>query len=386
MIAEIENGRIVRVRGDPENPNNRGKLCIKGKNSVEILYHPERLRKPLLNVGERGNPEWKETSWDEALERIAEKLVELKREKLEEALVFLYGPAARIIDRSIVKRFANVFGTPNVTGSWSYCVGPKVLASEMLFGFPYPIGDFANSKLIVLWGTNPLVSRIHRYYGIVEDILHAKRNGAKIVVIDPRRSETAKIADYHLKIRPGSDIFLALGWINYLIENDLYDKKFVEKHVSGFEKLAGSVKDFSIEYVESETDIPAKLIEEVGDLLGNIKPAAIDRREGVLHNVNGFQTSRAIATLSAITGNVDVEGGLIWNPSIKLNDITLGEPLDSKNSKNSKIPFWKDKFPLAKDCSAYLSDVILSGSYPIKVLIVFKSNPLLTLPDTKKAN
>ena len=138
--------------------------------------------------------------------------------------------------------------------------------------------------------------------------------------------------------------------------------------------------------MESETDIPAKLIEEVGDLLGNIKPAAIDRREGVLHNVNGFQTSRAIATLSAITGNVDVEGGLIWNPSIKLNDITLGEPLDSKNSKNSKIPFWKDKFPLAKDCSAYLSDVILSGSYPIKVLIVFKSNPLLTLPDTKKAN
>jgi|Deesub1362A_J573_1020465.scaffolds.fasta_scaffold00024_60 anaerobic selenocysteine-containing dehydrogenase len=381
ILVEIENGRVIGIKGDPENPNNRGRICIRGKNSEKVLYHPERLKKPLLNVGERGNPKWKEIAWDEALKIIAEKLTELKKEGIEESLVFLYGPAARIVDVSIVRRFANVFGTPNVTGSWSYCVGPKVLASQLVFGFPYPIGDFARSKLIVLWGTNPLVSRIHRYHGIVEDIIRAKNNGAKIVVVDPRKSETARIADYHLKIRPGKDIYLALGLINYLIENNLYDREFVKKHVSGFEKLTKSVKKYSMDYTEAKTDIPAKLIEEIGDLLGSIKPASIDRREGVLHNVNGFQTTRALATLAAITGNVDVEGGLIFNPSIEINDITLKELLPTPE----KIPFWKERFPLARDCSAYLSDVILSANpYPIKVLIVFKSNPVLTLPDTKK--
>ncbi len=381
ILVDIEDGRVISIMGDPENPNNRGRVCIRGKNADKVLYHPERLKKPLLNVGERGAPKWKEISWDEALKIIAEKLTELKKEGVEESLVFLYGPAGRKVDVSIVRRFANVFGTPNVTGSWSYCVGPKVLTSQMLFGFPYPVGDFARSKLILLWGTNPLVSRIHRYHGIVEDLLHAKNNGAKIVVIDPRKSETARIADYHLKIRPGRDIYLAMGLINYLIENNLYDREFVKKHVSGFEKLAKSVKIHSIDYTEAKTDIPAKVIEEIGDLLGSIKPATIDRREGVLHNVNGFQTTRAIAILAAITGNVDVEGGLIFNPSIQIKDITLKELLPA----SGKVPFWKERFPLAKDCSAYLSDVILSENpYPIKVLIVFKSNPVLTLPDTKK--
>jgi len=381
MLVEIEDGKVVGVRGDPENPNNMGKLCIKGRNSIQLLYHPERLRKPLLNTGERGDPKWREISWDEALEILADKLAELKRDGIEKALVFLHGPTGRIVDRSIVKRFANVFGTPNVTGSWSYCVGPKVLASQMLFGFPYPIGDFARAKLLILWGTNPLVSRVHRYHGVVRDILSARNKGAKVVVIDPRRSETAKIANYHLKIRPGRDVYLALGLINYIIEHDLYDAEFVEKHVSGFEELVESVKGFSIEYVANKTDVPAELIEEIGDLLGKIKPAVIDRREGVLHNVNGFQTARAIAVLATITGNVDVEGGLIRNPSISINDITKVSA--AKTGKIDK-PFWKDRFPLAQDCSAYLSDVILSGAYPIKVLVVFKSNPLLTLPETKK--
>ncbi len=376
-IVEVDNGKVVKISGDPEDPNSGGKLCVKGRNYVEVLYHPERLKKPLLNVGERGNPEWKEISWDEALDVIAEKLAELKREGLEESLVFLHGPAARVVDRSIVRRFANAFGTPNVTGSWSYCVGPMVLASRLILGFPYPICDFENAKLILLWGTNPLVSKVHRYRGVIDEIIKAKRGGAKIVTIDPRKSETARISDYHVKIRPGGDIYLALGLLRYVIENKLYDEDFVKNHVTGFEELKKAVKDYTLDYVEQKTDVPQELIEEVGNLLGNVKPASIDFREGILHNVHGLQTARAIISLAAITGNVDTEGGIVRNPSVKLNDITLESP--------KKKPFWIDRFPLAEDCSAYLSEAILSEKpYPIKVLMVFKSNPVLTLPNEKK--
>ncbi len=380
ILAEIENGKIVRVRGDPENPNNRGKLCIKGLNSFRTVYHPDRIKKPLMNVGERGNPQWKEISWKKALDIIAEKLKEIKEDGMEESLVFLHGPTGRILDRSMVKRFAYAFGTPNITGSWSYCVGPKVLASKLVFGFPFPTGDFLNSRLILLWGTNPVVSKFHRYHGIVEDIITARKNGAKIVVIDPRKSETAKISDMHLKIRPGSDVYLALGLINRILEKKLYDAEFISRHVSGFEKLEKFVSDFTPEYVESFTDIPAETVEEVAELLGTIKPAVIDRREGILHNINGFQTARAIAILSAITGNVDIPGGTIFNPSLRINDITLKELLP-----DNKRTFWYERHPLASDCSGILSDVILSEKpYRIRVLVIFKSNPLLTLPNTGK--
>jgi len=380
VIAELEDNRIVNVRGDPENPNNRGKLCIKGLNSYRTVYHPDRIKKPLLNTGERGDPRWKEISWEKALDLMTEKLREIKEDGMEESLVFLHGPTGRILDRSLVKRFAYVFGTPNITGSWSYCVGPKVLASQLIFGFPFPTGDFLNSRLIVLWGTNPVVSKFHRYHGIVEDIITAKKNGAEIVVIDPRKSETAKLSDIHLKIKPGSDIYLALGLINRILDKKLYDREFIKRYVSGFEKLERYVSEFEPEYVESFTDIPADSVEEVGELIGRIKPAVIDRREGILHNINGFQTARAIAILSAITGNVDIAGGTVFNPSLRINDITLKELLP-----DNKKPFWYERHPLASDCSGILSDVILSGKpYEIRVLVIFKSNPLLTLPNTGK--
>jgi anaerobic selenocysteine-containing dehydrogenase len=381
IIAYIENGKIVRVEGDKENPNNRGKLCVKGKNSLEILYHKDRLTTPLLNVGERGAPEWEKIDWDRALEIIKRNLKELREKYGPESLVFLHGPTGRIVDRSMVKRFANLYGTPNVTGSWSYCVGPKVLGYMATFGTPlYPTCDFVNANFIMLWGTNPAVSKIHRYHGVVEDIMTAKKRGAPVVVVDPRKSETARVADYHLKIRPNSDIYLALGMIQYIIENDLYDHDFVERYTTGFEELASRINGYDLDRVEKRTDIPASLIREVTELFVESRPASIDRREGILHSVNGLQTARAIAILMALTGNVDVKGGLIFNPSITLKDITLREMLP-----DGKKPFWGEKFPLALDCSGYLSEVILSEKpYPIKAMIVFKSNPVLTLPNTHK--
>ncbi len=382
IIAEVKNGRILRIEGDRENPNSRGKLCVKGMNSLEILYHSERLKKPLLNTGERGDPQWEEIPWDLALGIMKSKLEALKAKYGPESTVFLLGTTSRILDTSLVRRFANLYGTPNVTETWSICVGPKVLGYLATFGHPrYPICEFSHSRFIVLWGTNPLVSYMHRYHAVVEDILRAKmENGAPIVVIDPRKSETATIANYHLPIKPNTDFYLAMGMVQYLIDNDLYDHDFVTRYTTGFDELRASLGGYDLEAVAKKTDLPIRLIREVTERLAQSKPASIDRREGILHTVNGLQTARAIAILMALTGNVDIQGGLVFNPPIRLNDITLKEKLPEV-----KKAFWAERYPLALDCSGYLVEAILSEQpYPIKSLVALEVNPLLTLPNTKK--
>ncbi len=382
IVAELKDGKVQRIEGDGDNPNSRGQLCVKGRNSLKVLYHKDRLRKPLLNTGQRGRPEWKEISWERALELMKDKLNESKLRYGAESVVFLFGTTSRTLDTSMVKRFANRFGSPNVTQTWSICVGPKMLASLSTFGPPaYPTCDFANANFIMLWGANPLVSYMHRYHGIVEDILKAKNiNGAPIVVVDPRKSETARIADYHLPIRPNSDFYLAMGMIQYLIENDLYDHDFVSRYTTGFDELKNSLGDYDLESVSSKTDLSIDRIREVTDRFAGARPASIDRREGILHNVNGLQTARAIAILMTLSGNIDVPGGLIFNPQIKLNDITLRDQLPE-----TRKPFWCGQYPLAADGSGYLAEAILSDQpYPIRSLVVLESNPMLTLPNTGK--
>ncbi|NIQ37880.1 MAG: molybdopterin-dependent oxidoreductase [Proteobacteria bacterium] len=382
ILAEVKGGKILGIEGDQGNPNSRGKLCVKGRNSLETLYHRDRLQRPLLNTGQRGHPTWKEISWDTALEVMGDRLDNLKGGYGAESLVLLFGTTSRILDTAIVKRFANLYGTPNVTQTWSICIGPKAIANLATFGGPeYPTCDFANSNFIMLWGANPLVSYMHRYHGIVEDILKGRRrNGAPLIVVDPRDSETARIADVHLRIKPNSDFYLAMGMIRHLIDNDLHDHDFVQRYTVGFNELRRTLGGYDLETVSQKTDLPIHMIRQITEKLAESKPASIDRREGVLHTVNGLQTARAIAILMTLTGNVDVEGGLVFNPLMEVNDITLQEM-----RPHDKTAFWSERYPLALDCSGYLTEVILTEKpYPVKSIIAMESNPLLTLPDTNR--
>ncbi len=214
MLTYMKNGRVIKVEGDPENPHNRGVLCAQGRSARQMLYNPSRLRYPMKRVGERGNAEFERITWDEALETIASKLLEVKERYGPEALAFVKGPTRQMIEQ-IFQRFCYAFGTPNYSGNWSYCVGPKMIGYTYTFGktphgAPFmPWSDFRNSKFIMLFGTNPALSFIHRYPRIMSDILDAKEAGAKLVVVDPRFTETASKADIYLPIKPGTDAALA---------------------------------------------------------------------------------------------------------------------------------------------------------------------------------
>jgi anaerobic selenocysteine-containing dehydrogenase len=379
MIAYLEDGRVVNVEGDPDDQWSRGKLCVKGRNALQILYAEDRLRYPLLRMerAERFQP----ASWGEAIDFIADKMEAIKEEHSPQALAFYQGTTARILDEMVLRRLATLYGTPNVTGTWSVCVGPKILAYNNTFGRPpMPWCDLKNSKYIILWGANPPVTHLHRYHGISADIMTARKQGAKLAVIDPRLTPIAARADAYLQIKPGTDLALALSMIHHIIKSKLYDEDFVTGHTVGFEELAEHITPYSPRWAERVTDIPVESIEEVATGFALTKPASLERREGVQHSRNATQTLRAIAILLAITGNIDVQGGLMLTPYRRLKSLPVPEELPRPLGS-----FWRDQFPLARDASAYLPEAILSEEpYPIRGLIVTEGNTLSCFPNTGK--
>jgi len=381
MVAHVDQGRVVGVAGDPTDPGSRGELCIKGQQTPALLYAPDRLRYPRMRVGARREAAWCRVTWADALAFIADRLERVRARYGPEALALYMGSTNQTVDTMMVRRFARVFGTPNVTRTWGVCVGPKSIAYEATFGKPRtPWCDLRHARYIVLWGTNPAVTHLHRYHGITADILAARRDGAKLVVIDPRRTELAQQADRYLQIRPTADLALALSLIRTIIAEGLHDRTFVERYTTGFDRLAERVQPFTPAWAEATTDIRATDIEALAREFASTKPASLERREGVQHNAAATQTLRAMAILLAITGNVDVRGGLRFTSSRPLRDLALPPDLPPVVE-----PFWKTRFPLADDCSGALPEAILAGGpSPIRALIVLKGNPMSCFPNTGK--
>lgn len=378
LTATLDNGRVTRVAGDPHTPQNKGRLCIKGKLSPRILYAPDRLKTPLIR--RRDGSGFDPAGWDDALGRIAARLEKIKQDSGPASLAVYVGRSCRFIDRSFINAFARLFGTPNVTGVWSLCVGPKIAGYQAVFGPPL-IGrcDFANAKLILLWGTNPAVSKMHRYFELPNDIRAAMKNGAELVVIDPRPHRFAREASLHLPITPGTDILLVFALIKTLIERGWIDESYVRAHTCGYQKLCKAVAGVDLQAVSEKTGVDPAAIIGLAEKLWAIKPVSIDRREGVIHQANGTQFNQALAMLTAITGNVDMPGGLRLIPSGSWNtELGIGSEVEI-------APVWKGRYPLAPDGAQSIADAVLAKDpYPIKALICIGGNPVSALPDTRK--
>ena len=252
ILVHVDNGRVTWIEGDPDSPFSEGTLCPKGLASVEYLYHPDRLQRPLKRQGERGEGKWLPIDWDEALDIIANKLAKAKDKYGAKSTVFIHGSSKGNLVSEYLKRFANLFGSPNVIGTAYVCMVPRRSASKLTYGF-YAIPDYDYPPAaIVIWGKNPAVT-VHHVY---RRILRAVENGAKLMVITPDKNKGAARADLWLKPRPGSDLALALGMLNVIITEGLYDKAFVEQWTVGFDRLSAHVIDYSPEKVADITWIP----------------------------------------------------------------------------------------------------------------------------------
>jgi len=375
----MEGGQPVRIDGDPESTVNEGKLCIKGRASLEYLHHPERLKHPLQRSGDRGSDKWRRISWDEALSKISDKMLEEKENNGAEAIAFISGGAKGFGD-SIMVRLAYAFGTPNVSWQGHVCAIPKLHAEEMTFGSTLPTQKEEPPACVVIWGSNTADTLFHRY----RKLLKSLNKDTKIVVIDPREIAIARKADFWLRVRPSSDLALALGFINVIINENLYDKDFVANWTVGLDELRTHVQDYSPEKVADITWIDAEIIKKVARIIALNAPVRIDGGNGLEHNINSFQTHRALSILRAITGNLGIPGRVLQKSPIpflqrRSAELELWDELPMEVWQN-RVSAGLNNLPIVRYVTpeSIMKAVTEGTPYPIRVAYMHACNSLLT--------
>jgi anaerobic selenocysteine-containing dehydrogenase len=388
VLLEVKDGKVVGVKGDKEHPLSHGYMCPKGMACMEIIYHPERLTKPLIRVGERGEGMFKEISWDEALDVIAKKLLETREKWGAESVVFGQGTTRGM--PPWIYRFMSLFGTPNFMSAGHMSGAPIALASALTAGFGILDPDYGNSKCILLWAHNPEKS----YHGIYNYFLRkGLKAGAKLIVVDPRGNSYTRKADHWLAVRPGTDVALVLCFINVIIENELYDKEFVEKWTEGFEQLKECASEFNLERVAEITWLSSEDIKAAAITYATTKPAAIGPGPGgACQSINVFDFSRLVTILAAITGNLDIKGGNVSHiPPTKARSCYGGDyqyentlPPEQVKKKIGRNKFLGLNFTGMSVTPELVWDAILKEDpYPVKAIGLFATNPMCAYANSK---
>ncbi len=379
VLIHVTDGRITKIEGDPEFPTNRGSMCSKGLATVQMVYHPDRLKYPLKRAGNKGEGKWQRISWDEALDTIASKLRHVKAEYGAESIVLGYGTGRNY--ESFLYQFANLLGTPNVLTAGHMCYGPRIAATAITCG-KLPVCDYsANPACVLVWGNNVLWTNPDEQTGNRLSAVLSK--GAKLIVVDPRLTYLAGKADIWLQLRPGTDTALALGMANTIISEELYDKEFVRNYVHGWDKFVERTREYPPDKVERITWVPADKIREAARLYAQTKPACIQWGVAIEQTINCIDNNRILTDLMAITGNLDIPGGNAFfvPPSIR----TISEfarhrdlPLEQREKRLGGSTY-KLAHSIAVLTPKAIWDAIFTGKpYPIKAMLLHGTNPLIT--------
>jgi anaerobic selenocysteine-containing dehydrogenase len=307
MKAEVEGRSLVSIAGDADNPDSRGFLCMRGSAAHEIVGNPARLLRPLIRR-RRGADDWREAGWDEALDLIAHRMHAAGRE----AVGFWQGHGNAVNDygvgvkRGQMERFANLYGCQHWNPAmicWGLGGFGLGLTGALETSTKEDMG--AHSELIVLWGANT-VSQANT----IKHVDAAKRRGARIIVIDVRRTEASALADEVLLVRPGSDAALALAMMNVIVGEGLWDRAFIAAHTIGFDELTMHLEAMTPEWAAALTGVPAERITALARAYATTRPAMIVVGGSSLHKGgNGWQAARAISCLPALTGDFGRPGG-----------------------------------------------------------------------------
>jgi anaerobic selenocysteine-containing dehydrogenase len=304
VSAKVENGRVVKVTSR-DHPLLKDVICMKGAFAPKILAHPDRLMHPLKRIGTRGEGKWARVTWDEAMDDIARRLQVVIDKYGPEAFAVAQSNATAISDGGMARRFMNHIGSPNWTSGVAYCMGNTAAVNRMVYGW-FPRSDTLNSRCIVLFGHDP---RRHSWTMEYKAIRLAQANGAKLIVLDPRKSENAEAADLFLPLRAGTDAAMMLGWLNVIIEEKLYDADFVRDWTVGFDDLVKRVREYPLERVAAITGVDADLIAKAARMYATIRPATIPWTPITDQQVSSTSAIRLQCILRALTGNLDVKGG-----------------------------------------------------------------------------
>jgi len=373
MRVLVEDGKIKAIESHPDNKATPEGVCLKVLSYIERVYSPDRILEPLKKNHTTNN--FEPITWNEALDIIVDNLNRLKKNYGTQGILFYKGSGTKGLLNEVSMNFWKLFGGCTTTyGDLCWPAGleaTRLTLGENKHNAPW---DIVNSKLIILWGKNSAETNIHQS----PFILQALENGGKLIVIDPRRTQSAERAELLIQPRPGTDGALALGIAHLLIKNDLIDNHFITKHLLGYEKFKELALDYDPGKVSEITDIPVEYIHRISKYIGTIKPVTINAGFGLQRYTNGGQTMRAIISLLALTGNISKPGaGWIYanlqsHIFDKVKDPIASYPPD-KSDENIRISV----------STIRLGQDMLRANYPlIKMAWIERGNPITQNPET----
>ena len=384
VLVHVRDGTIVKIEGNPDFPTNHGYMCSKGLAFQQLVYHPDRVKYPLKRAGKKGEGKWERISWDEAFETIVNKLKQVIKENGAESIVLAQGTSRE--GESFLARFGNLLGTPNIMAAGHFCYLTRVGASLVTCG-TLPINDFdGDPKCVAVWGNNMLWTNPDEY--TAENLCRVLAQGAKLIVVDPRLTYLSSRADIWLQLRPGTDAALALGMLNVIINEGLYDKEFVEKYTHGWDQFVERVNQYPVEKVAEITWVPAEKIREAARLFATLKPACIQWGISIEQNINCIDSDRLLIDMVAITGNLDVKGGaaLFLPPKGQtISQFTYHRELSPEQSaKYIAGDAHKLCHMIGLVPENYVYNAVLTGKpYPVRAILMQASNPVVTRPNAK---
>jgi len=394
VLAHVVNGRVIKIEPNSANPvgianistdfqqlkASGARMCPKGNAAIMSLYDPDRIKTPLKRLGPRGGGQWQEISYDQAVTEIAVRLGNVKATYGPQALAWFAEDASF---NAIQQNFCYAYGTPNWLNHSNICDVSRKVAFLNTMGADRPLPDFRNTKYALIFGWNPLGAT--KWAHLPRIILDGLDSGAKLVVVDPRCSETAEKALAYggrwLPVKPGTDGALALAIANVIIAEGRQDTNFIANWSTGYGEFAALVASKTPDWAAAITGLDAQTIREVARELATTKPAIVDVWSGPGQHMNGTDGSRAIASLAGLIGQVDLPGTMIIperkGPSYAVRAAPAGARVDGKGTK----------YPFGHSSGIYVEarDAMITGQpYPLKAAVFVFQNFVFSVPNTAK--
>ncbi len=379
LLTTVQDGVAVSVRGNPDHPATAGVLCTKVSRYTERTYHPERLLTPLKRVGKKGEGRFEPVSWDEALDDIAQRLQAIAADDPQAVLPYSYaGTMGQVQRESMAARFFNRLGASQLDRTICSSAGSAGLAHT--YGAPVGMhmAAFAQAKLILIWGSNAIASNLHFW----RHVQAAKRDGAKVICIDPRLTETAEKCHQHIALLPGTDAALALGLMNELIANDWLDHDYIEQHTSGWNALKARALAWPVERAAKVCGISPEEITGLAYDYAHSEAPAIRLNYGMQRTRGGGNAVRAVACLPALVGAWrHASGGLLLSSAgyFPTQKKALERPDLLAKGLPGRTPRVINMTTIGADLNR---DSDAAFGPKVQALIVYNSNPVAIAPDS----
>ena len=377
LLTTVENGVATRVQGNPAHPHTDGVLCAKVSKYTERSYHPERVLTPLKRTGAKGAGQFVPVTWDEALSDIAQRLQAIAARSPEAILPYSYaGTMGMVQGESMDRRFFHKLGASQLDRTICASAGAEALVQTLGGKVGMKVEFFAESQLVIIWGSNSIGSNLHfwRY------AQQAKRNGAKLVCVDPRKSETADKCHEHIALRPGTDAALALALMHELIQNDWLDHDYIARHTLGWDQLRERALQWPPERAAEVCGIPVEQIRQLAKDYGTTKPAAIRLNYGMQRVRGGGNAVRAVACLPALTGAWRHRAGGVL--------LSSSGQFPAQRAVLQRPDLMPAQIPRTINMSTIGDDLLREASPAfgpkVEAVVVYNSNPVAVAPDSGK--